>query len=100
MSIKVCPVCPACKAPHDEEVEPGTKIKCPDCDQVYRAEAPEPSDAVARPRDRSGAGRKPAAEPPPKKPQKKAPARKADNLGKLIERYAPDHKRVMLLAFA
>lgn len=100
MSIKVCPVCPACKAPHNEEVEPGTKITCPDCDQVYRAAAPEPSDPITRPRDRSGAGRKPAPEPAAKKPKKKAPARSADNLGKLIERFGADRKRAVLLAVA
>jgi hypothetical protein len=51
--LKVCPVCPMCKSPHDREVDPGSKVTCPDCDEVYHAEAPEPSEKVARPMERS-----------------------------------------------
>src|SRR5437588_5183057 len=113
MRLKVCPVCPGCRAPHDKEVDPGTMVTCPDCDEYYRAEAPEPSDPVARPRDRSAAGTKPAraGDPPAagKKParaddppaaEKKTRARKSDRLGKLIERLAPSQNRAAILSAA
>src|SRR5262245_50576373 len=100
MKLKICPICPTCRAPHDTEVDPGTKVKCPDCEQVYRAESPEPTDAAGQPQDRSPTARVAARaeEPPPAK--KKASGRKSNKLGKLIERFAPTQNRAALLALA
>jgi hypothetical protein len=111
MRLKVVPICPACRAPHDREVDPGIMITCPDCDEHYRAEAPEPSDAVDGPRDRTPSGKaartddKPAEKKKPKpakKPdaEKKPRAKKGDKLGKLIERFSPSQNRAALLTIA
>src|SRR5262249_51232684 len=111
MRVKVCPVCPGCRAPHDKEVDPGTMVTCPDCDEYYRAEAPEPSDPVARPGDRSAAANPARASSPPaaQNPardddqpaaQKKGRVMKSDRLGKLIERFAPSQNRAALLSLA
>jgi hypothetical protein len=86
-------------------------VTCPDCDEYYRAEAPEPSDPVARPRDRSAAAKPARASSPPaaKKPsrdddlpaaEKKGRAMKSDRLGKLIQRFAPSQNRAALLSLA
>lgn len=111
MNIKVCPVCPTCRAPHDREVEPGTKVKCPDCDQVYRAEAAEGGGPVTGPRDRS-AGQKAARTQDPPAAKKKAPAdappakkkkpraKKSGDLGKVIERFTPGMNKAAILSVA
>jgi hypothetical protein len=91
MRLKFLPVCPACQSQHPEEVEPGTKIKCPDCDEPYRAEIPEvaPDTARSRAAAKKSSGKK-----------KKSSAYKIENLGKLIESFTPAGKRAMLLTIA
>lgn len=71
--IQVCPVCPTCKSPHDQDVDPGVMVTCPDCAEKYRAEAPEPADPVARPQARTPAARKPATEPETNEKPRTAP---------------------------
>src|SRR5438105_381578 len=97
MAVKVCPVCPACKAPHSEEVEPGIMISCPDCDQRYRAEAPEIGTEAAGLRGRAGKRRDAA---PPPAAVKKPRVKKSEKRGKLIEVFAPFGKRAVLLMVA
>jgi hypothetical protein len=111
MNIKVCPVCPTCRAPHDRVVEPGTKVKCPDCDQVYRAEAAEGGGPVAGPRDRSAGQKAARTQDPPAKTKKAPPeeapakkkkprAKKSGDLGKVIERFAPGKNKAAILSIA
>jgi hypothetical protein len=91
MKLKFVPVCPACQSEHPEEVEPGTKVTCPDCDEKYRAEIPEVAPDTARSR---AAARKAA----PKK--KKKSTYTIGNLGKVIEVFSPAGKRAMTLTVA
>src|SRR5262245_745599 len=89
MRLKISVICPACQAAHPEEVEPGTKLTCPECDEVYRAEAPEVAPSTAKSR---------AAAKKSSSGKKKSRARKGGDLGKLIERFAPHQQRAMSMA--
>jgi hypothetical protein len=91
MRLKIAALCPACQAPHPEEVEPGVKVTCPECEEVYRAEVPEPGTTTARAR----AAAKKAA-PAKKKPRAKG----SDKLGKLLESFSPSQKRALVLTLA
>jgi hypothetical protein len=91
MRLKFLPLCPACQSPHPEEVEPGTKIKCPACDEVYRAEIPEVAPDTAR--SRAAAKKSSSA-------KKKPRAYTIDNLGKLLDQFSAAGKRAMLLTVA
>jgi hypothetical protein len=91
MRLKIAAICPACQSPHPDEVEPGVKVTCPDCDEVYRAEVPEVAPTTARAR----AAAKKAA-PAKKKPRTKG----ADKLGKLIEVFSPAQKRALIMTVA
>ena len=92
MKFKFAPLCPACQAPHATEVEPGTKITCPECDEVYRAEVPEVGTSTAR--ARSAGSKKPAAK------KKARRARSVADLGKLIEQFGAHQQRALLLTVA
>jgi hypothetical protein len=91
MRLKIAAVCPACQSPHPEEVEPGVKVRCPECEEVYRAEVPEPGTTTAR-------ARAAAKKAPPAKKQPRAKG--ADKLGKLIEQFSPAQKRALFLTVA